>query len=261
VEATPDPALYQRIMRLIFGAILSKSVYAAAKLGIADELAKGALPVEELARRTETDPDALYRLLRALAGEGLFDEVEPRIFSLTDLGRLISEDAPASRRYLSLMFAEQTDPVFEHILDSIRTGARRDHRARQALLGLAGRQPGCFGDLQQSDVERGDDAAPDAPAAPTVGRGHPRGGRRWRQRHGSGGAVDEASAPPRHRLRPSAHQGRRGPKLTGQRPRELDHTSYRSPVTRTEEPARPSASQPWRQSREATAGSGPARAA
>jgi hypothetical protein len=123
VEATPDPALYQRIMRLIFGAILSKSVYAAAKLGIADELANSALPVEELARRTETDPDALYRLLRALAGEGLFDEVEPRIFSLTDLGRLISEDAPASRRYLSLMFAEQTDPVFEHILDSIRTGA------------------------------------------------------------------------------------------------------------------------------------------
>ncbi len=122
LEASIDSALYQRIMRLIFGAILSKAVYAAAKLGIADELANGPLPIEELARRTETNADALYRLLRALAGEGLFEEDEPRVFSVTDLGRLISEGGPASRRYLSLMFAEQTDPVFEHVLESIRTG-------------------------------------------------------------------------------------------------------------------------------------------
>jgi DNA-binding transcriptional ArsR family regulator len=122
VEASVDPVLYQRIMSLIFGAILSKSVYVAAKLGIADELAEGPLSVDELAERTETSPDALYRLLRALAGEGLFEEVGPRVFSVTELGRLISEDAPGSRKYLSLMFAEQTDPLFEHILDSIRTG-------------------------------------------------------------------------------------------------------------------------------------------
>lgn len=122
MEAVIDPALYQRIMRLIFGATLSKAVYAAAKLGIADELIEGPLPVCELARKTETNPDALYRLLRALVGEGLFEEVGPRVFSVTALGRLISEDAPGSRRYLSLMFAEQTDPLFEHILEAIRSG-------------------------------------------------------------------------------------------------------------------------------------------
>jgi hypothetical protein len=122
MAATPDPTLYQRITEMIFGGIRSKAVYAAAKLEVADELSDGPLPVDELARRTATSPDALYRLLRALAGEGLFEEVEPRVFAVTELGRLISEDAPGSRRYLSLMFAEQTDPLFEHIVESVQTG-------------------------------------------------------------------------------------------------------------------------------------------
>ena len=107
---------------MIFGAIRAKAVYAAAKLGLADELSDGPLTIDELASKTETDADALYRLVRALAGEGLFEEIEPRVFAVTDLGRLISEDAPGSRRYLSLMFAEQTDPLFDHILESLRTG-------------------------------------------------------------------------------------------------------------------------------------------
>lgn len=111
VEAAPDPALVQRISMLIFGAVVAKTVYVAAKLGIADELADGPLPFDQLAKRTNTNADALYRVLRALAGEGLFAEVEPRTFAVTELGRLISEDAPGSRRYLSLMFAEQTDPI------------------------------------------------------------------------------------------------------------------------------------------------------
>jgi hypothetical protein len=122
MEGGPDPVLSQRISSLIFGAILAKTVYVAAKLGLADELADGPLSAEELARRTETNADALHRILRALAGEGLFEEIEPRTFAVTDLGRLISENAPGSRRYLSLMFAEQTDAVFDHVLESVRTG-------------------------------------------------------------------------------------------------------------------------------------------
>src|SRR5215468_6143565 len=86
----PDAAETRRLLRLIFGAIVSKALYAAAKLGIADELASGPRSVEELARRVEVDADALYRVLRALAAEGLFTEVEPRTFGLTPLGRLLS---------------------------------------------------------------------------------------------------------------------------------------------------------------------------
>jgi SAM-dependent methyltransferase len=122
VSEAPDLADLRRMLSLIFGTVRAKAVYVAAKLGVADELADGPLAVDELARRTGAHSDALYRVPRALAAEGLFDEVEPRTFAVTDLGRLISEDAPGSRRYLSLLFAEQTDRAFDHMLEVVRTG-------------------------------------------------------------------------------------------------------------------------------------------
>jgi uncharacterized protein YciI/SAM-dependent methyltransferase len=118
--APPDDLT--RILGLVFGNARAKSLYVAAKLGLADELAGGPLPVDELARRTDSNEDALHRVMRQLAREGLFAEVEPGTFAVTDLGRLMSEDAPGSRKYLSLMFAEQTDRVFDHLLEVVRTG-------------------------------------------------------------------------------------------------------------------------------------------
>jgi uncharacterized protein YciI len=117
-----EPDNLTRILRLIFGTVRAKTVYVAAKLGIADQLAEGPLAVDELARRTDTHPETLYRVLRALAAEGLFDEVTPRTFAVTEAGRMIGEDAPGSRKYLSIMFAEQTDRAFDHLLDVVRTG-------------------------------------------------------------------------------------------------------------------------------------------
>jgi O-methyltransferase domain/Dimerisation domain len=119
---TREPDNLSRILKLIFGTVRAKTLYVAAKLGIADQLADGPLTVDELARRTDTHAETLYRLLRALAAERLFDEVEPRTFAVTEVGRLISEDAPGSRKYLSIMFAEQTDRAFDHLLEVVRTG-------------------------------------------------------------------------------------------------------------------------------------------
>ena len=51
---------------------VSRSIYAAAKLGIADLLKDGAKSYEELAKATETHARSLYRLLRALASVGIF---------------------------------------------------------------------------------------------------------------------------------------------------------------------------------------------
>jgi O-methyltransferase domain len=118
----PDREDLTRILGLILGTVRAKAVYVAAKLGLADELGDGLLTVAELARRTDANPDALYRVMRALAGEGLFHEVEPRMFTVTDAGRLLSEDAAGSRKYLSLICAEQLDRAFDHMLEVVRTG-------------------------------------------------------------------------------------------------------------------------------------------
>jgi hypothetical protein len=113
----PDP-----ILSLLFGSVRARLVYVAAKLGVADELSTGPLSLDELAQRTDTDADALLIVLRALAAERLFEEVEPRVFAVTEVGRPLAEDAPRSRKYDALMFGEHVDRVFAHVLESVRTG-------------------------------------------------------------------------------------------------------------------------------------------
>jgi C-methyltransferase len=49
-----------------------QAITAAAQLGVADALAKGPLPIDELATRVGADTDALSRLLRALISRGVF---------------------------------------------------------------------------------------------------------------------------------------------------------------------------------------------
>lgn len=55
----------------------TKALYAAAELGVADALAGGPLPVEQLAAPRGVKPDALCRVLRLLASMGIFKEVRP----------------------------------------------------------------------------------------------------------------------------------------------------------------------------------------
>src|ERR1700755_526441 len=71
--------LHQRLLRarvglseLVVGAWVAQAVHAAAELGVADALADGPLPIDELAFRVDADPDALERLLRALITRGVF---------------------------------------------------------------------------------------------------------------------------------------------------------------------------------------------
>jgi hypothetical protein len=111
------------VLRMIWGTHISRAVYAAARLGVADRLAHGPVSCAELARDTGTDEPSLYRVLRLLAGLGLLCELPPRSFALTILGHRLRTDAPASMRSWALMFGSEafTKP-FEHIMYSIRTG-------------------------------------------------------------------------------------------------------------------------------------------
>jgi hypothetical protein len=80
------------------GLVVTRSIAAVAELGVADHLAAGPRHVDDLAHLTGAHPGALYRVLRMLAGEGLFVEVEERRFGLGRLGECLREDAPGSLR-------------------------------------------------------------------------------------------------------------------------------------------------------------------
>jgi hypothetical protein len=84
------------LRELVNGYRISQAIRVAAALGIADLLADGPRTSDDLAAATSAHPDALYRLLRALAAAGIFHEEEGRRFGLTPVGDRLRRDAPES---------------------------------------------------------------------------------------------------------------------------------------------------------------------
>jgi SAM-dependent methyltransferase len=95
-ERAPDAVLWD----LMRGAMTTKALAAVVDLGIADALADGGRPVEELARGAGVDADALHRILRALASDGVFAEGEPGVFCHTAASKLLL--APAWSEFAHL---------------------------------------------------------------------------------------------------------------------------------------------------------------
>src|SRR5438105_3370111 len=121
--ASLDQAPRATLRRFVNGFQISQAVHVAATLGIADLLAEGPRASDELARETETDPEALYRLLRALAAAGVFSEEEGRRFALTELGEGLRSDAPGSLAGWAAYIAGPASwQAWGALLHSVRTG-------------------------------------------------------------------------------------------------------------------------------------------
>jgi SAM-dependent methyltransferase len=123
-QTTKEPLLPQlALFQMIAGHYLSRAIYVAAKLGIADLLSKGPQHYEELAKATETHAPSLNRLLRLLAAAGVFAEKENGRFELTPIGEWLRSDIPASRRASALLFAgPMVDKAWGDLHYSIQTG-------------------------------------------------------------------------------------------------------------------------------------------
>ncbi len=120
-EAERDAAT--TLLRMSWGIHVSRAVYVAAELGIADLLADGPLSSGELARRTGTHEPSLYRVLRLLAALGVFAHDDVLGFGLTVVGDRLRSDAPAGlRSWATFLDAIGAVRGFEHILDTVRTG-------------------------------------------------------------------------------------------------------------------------------------------
>lgn len=121
VRPALDPK--QHLMQLTSAFQLSACLWVAAKLGVADLLAAGPRPVAELAKETETDSDALYRVLRALVSVGVFAEPKPRTLALSPAAELLRSDVPGSLRGQVLWVANPfLTRVTADLLHSVKTG-------------------------------------------------------------------------------------------------------------------------------------------
>jgi hypothetical protein len=99
----------------------SQALIVAAQLGVADLLAEGPRRAEELAGATGTHPRALFRLLRALAGLGVFSILDDGRFALTPLSEPLRSEVPGSLRALAQFFAVEMQ-AWSALLYSVQTG-------------------------------------------------------------------------------------------------------------------------------------------
>ena len=94
-----------------------------ARLGIADLLREGPKGAEQLATEARVHAPSLYRVLRALAGVGIFAEGEDGRFGLTPMAEPLRSDAPDSLRdYILLVGEEWNWRLWPHLLHSVETG-------------------------------------------------------------------------------------------------------------------------------------------
>jgi hypothetical protein len=111
------------MLHMATGSWVSQAIYVAAKLGVADLLEDGPKPHAILAKATQTDPGALYRLLRALASLDVFTEDADGRFCLTPLADCLRTSAPGSLRAFAIMLGEQEHwQAWSNVLHSVRTG-------------------------------------------------------------------------------------------------------------------------------------------
>ena len=109
-----------QMMQHILSKWISMPISVVARLGIADLLASGAKSIERLASATGTHRESLYRVMRALAGVGIFYEDESRRFSLTPLGECLKSDG---LRYQAMLFhSGWHDRAWSELEYSVRTG-------------------------------------------------------------------------------------------------------------------------------------------
>lgn len=124
-QHTESPAAppHAQLVQMGMAHWVSHIIYVAAKLGLADHLAKAPKSADALAGSTGTHAPSLYRLMRTLASLGILTEDGARRFALTPLGDALKTGAPGSARATILTLASDWwIRGFGQLLYSVQTG-------------------------------------------------------------------------------------------------------------------------------------------
>jgi precorrin-6B methylase 2 len=110
------------LVEMAMGYFRSRTLCAAARLGIADVLGEGEQTVDRLASACQADPASLNRLLRALASFSIVSESKPGTFVLTPVGAPLRRDAPDSVWAAVVFWADLLADNWSYLTESVRTG-------------------------------------------------------------------------------------------------------------------------------------------
>ena len=135
---TPQPsfiATTTQLLKVRDNLILHQALYAAAKLGVADLIERGLQTTAQIAEELRVNEEALYRILRSLASQGIFQESAPRRFINSQQSQSLRTDVPGSMRPLFVFWGtEYYYRSLGEILYSVETG----QPGRAKVLGMSG---------------------------------------------------------------------------------------------------------------------------
>jgi hypothetical protein len=119
-KATVTP---MQLLGMADGLLIHQALYAVAKLGVADLLQDGPRAAADIARQLNVSEPALYRVLRVLASEGVFEEIGPQTFVNTGLSQFLRTGTSGSIRALMIFRgSKHFFTPFDEILYSVQTG-------------------------------------------------------------------------------------------------------------------------------------------
>lgn len=126
VQELPPPVA---MLQMIQGFWVSRAIYVAAELRLADLVDDEPKTVEALAEATGTHAPSLYRVLRALASVGVFSEDTEGRFALTPIAATLQSNKPGSLREFAIVeLAADHYPAWEAVLHSVKTGEVAFHK-------------------------------------------------------------------------------------------------------------------------------------
>ena len=107
---------------LLAGFAVSQMLYVAARLGIADRLATGPADLDRLAGECDAQPDALRRVIRALAAFDVFAITDEGLVANTPMSECLRAGAPDSLRDVALLYGEEHYHAMSELLQAVRRG-------------------------------------------------------------------------------------------------------------------------------------------
>jgi hypothetical protein len=118
-----DTSARESLRQLIRGFRATDLIATAAEFGLADLLADGPRSSAELAERAAAHPDALHRVLRALAHLGVVEQRDDGRFALTAVGHGLRTDVPGSLHAIARFWGhEYMRRPWLGLAHSVRTG-------------------------------------------------------------------------------------------------------------------------------------------
>lgn len=104
------------------GIWIAKAIGVACELNLAEIVGKDEKSVDEIAKYSKTNPSALYRLMRALASEGIFREIKPKFFVNNSFSNTLIEDPWHLKNMIIHQMSETNWEVINGLKYSIQSG-------------------------------------------------------------------------------------------------------------------------------------------